>query len=200
MDRAAAEERRRLRARRNELRERIAREPLDLEAREGLAETYRDEGYDDQAGRWGVLIPGWTSARERELFVKVVIRTGSASSQRLRKLLLLPADHSLTGGDLGELAAAFEEAAEREVRAPSGISGWSWFANTMRLACGLALVHAVAVIAGVLSGAPNADLRVAALALTAGLTALFVLSTAIFAVVAVVRRRNRPHESAEAAD
>lgn len=192
MDRAAAEERRRLRARRNELRERIAREPLDLEAREGLAEIYRDEGYDDQAGRWDVLIPGWTSARERELFVKVVIRTGSASSQRLRKLLLLPADHPLRGGDLGELAAAFEEAAEREVHVPSGVSGWSWFANTMRLACGLALVHAVAAIAGVLSGAPNADLRVAALALTAGLTALFLMSAVLFGVVAVVRRTRRP--------
>jgi hypothetical protein len=42
--------------------------PEVLDARSLLAEVYRREGYPDQAGRWGYLVEGGSTAAERELY------------------------------------------------------------------------------------------------------------------------------------
>ncbi|ROR67087.1 DUF6584 family protein [Agrococcus jenensis] len=42
-------------------------------ARRALAELYRDLGAPDQAGRWGVVIDGWTSAFERDRLARALI-------------------------------------------------------------------------------------------------------------------------------
>ncbi|PPH44033.1 hypothetical protein C5D09_14345 [Rathayibacter sp. AY1C9] len=194
MDRAEADERRRLRARRSELRSRIDADPLALEARQLLAQTYRDEGYDDQAGRWGVLVPGWTTARERRLFVAVMERTGASTEERLRRLLALPPESPLDLGDLGELIADFE-AEQAEVERPHpDLDGWRWIANTRRILCGIALVHAVAAIQMLLSEAPMEEFLVAARLLLVGVAALLVLSAAFFTAVVVRQQRRRRRE------
>jgi hypothetical protein len=48
------------------LRTRVERNPTELEARRILAEWYRDDGTHDQAGRWGIVFPGWTTTYERD--------------------------------------------------------------------------------------------------------------------------------------
>ncbi|PPF59894.1 hypothetical protein C5C13_05565 [Clavibacter michiganensis] len=48
------------------LRTRVERNPTELEARRILAEWYRDDGTHDQAGRWGIVLPGWTTTYERD--------------------------------------------------------------------------------------------------------------------------------------
>ncbi|RIJ50954.1 hypothetical protein DZG00_10755 [Clavibacter lycopersici] len=48
------------------LRSRVEAHPAERAARRLLAEWYRDDGTHDQAGRWGVVFPGWTTTYERD--------------------------------------------------------------------------------------------------------------------------------------
>jgi hypothetical protein len=48
------------------LRSRVEAHPTELEARRILAAWYRDDGTHDQAGRWGIVFPGWTTTYERD--------------------------------------------------------------------------------------------------------------------------------------
>lgn len=48
----------------------------DAAARRELAETYRRMGNPDQAGRWGILVPGWTSEREQDRLARLLAAAG----------------------------------------------------------------------------------------------------------------------------
>lgn len=48
------------------LRSRVEAHPAERAARRLLAEWYRDDGTHDQAGRWGIVFPGWTTTYERD--------------------------------------------------------------------------------------------------------------------------------------
>lgn len=121
----------RLREERWELRARIGADPGDVETRRLLAESYRATGHLDQAGRWGLLVPGWTTAEERQLFARMVTRTGSPTAARVRRLLLLPTGSSIADHDPEGLYAGFPELLERELAEPEGESGTRWFAAAM---------------------------------------------------------------------
>lgn len=90
--------------------------PDDLNSRAALAASYRAEGYDDQAGRWGLLVPGGSTEHERALFARVVAKTGDASLERARHLLMLPIDFDLTALDLEGDFASFPETLRAEAQ------------------------------------------------------------------------------------
>ena len=48
------------------LRSRVEAHSTERAARRLLAEWYRDDGTHDQAGRWGIVFPGWTTTYERD--------------------------------------------------------------------------------------------------------------------------------------
>lgn len=121
----------RLREERWELRARIGADPSAVEARRMLAESYRSTGHLDQAGRWGLLVPGWTTAEERQLFARMVTRTGSPTVGRVRRLLLLPNGSSIADFDPEGLYDGFPELLERELAEPEAESGTRWFAAAM---------------------------------------------------------------------
>lgn len=74
------------------------------EARLALAEIYRDMDCPDQAGRWGIAIDGWTTARERDRLASLLAATG-VSDRWVRGFLRIPAD-AAEPIDLGELIGA----------------------------------------------------------------------------------------------
>ena len=115
---------------RRRLRDRLRVRPTDLAARRLLAQLYRADGYRDQAGRWGYLVPGVTTGAERNAFLSG-LRSDPVSGRyrrpdrwvatRTLALLGWPADepHPDPGTDrlLRELraAAAGEAAANRSL-------------------------------------------------------------------------------------
>ncbi|KZC94218.1 hypothetical protein AWH51_14245 [Clavibacter tessellarius] len=73
-----------------ELRTRVRREPGDAVARLLLASWYREVRAPDQAARWGIAFPGWTTARERELLARLIASSG-VRDEHLGRFLALPA-------------------------------------------------------------------------------------------------------------
>jgi hypothetical protein len=63
--------------------------PGSLQARRLLAELYRRDGYPDQAGRWGYLVDGGATDRERMLFERSATFPfrGIVNAEHLRLLL-----------------------------------------------------------------------------------------------------------------
>ncbi len=98
-----------------ELRTRVRKEPGDAVARLLLASWYREVRAPDQAGRWGIALPGWTTARERELLARLIASSG-VRDEHLGRFLALPA---------GERPAALDEvmAIVDGLRAPDGWRG-----------------------------------------------------------------------------
>jgi hypothetical protein len=69
----------------------------ELDVRQELAEAYRKLGHPDQAGRWGLLVPGWSSDEERDAFIRAFITPGIAE-RRVEQLVAMPRDAALPGG------------------------------------------------------------------------------------------------------
>ncbi|OUE24567.1 DUF6584 family protein [Clavibacter michiganensis] len=72
------------------LRTRVERNPTELEARRILAEWYRDDGTHDQAGRWGIVLPGWTTTYERDRTARLFAASYPVGGD-VRAFLHLPA-------------------------------------------------------------------------------------------------------------
>jgi len=98
-----------------ELRDRVREEPCDAVARLLLASWYREVRAPDQAGRWGIALPGWTTARERELLARLIASSG-VRDEHLGRFLALPA---------GERPVELDEvmAVVGGLRAPDGWRG-----------------------------------------------------------------------------
>jgi len=90
---------------RDDLLARLRRDPGSLEATSATRGVVTaSTGIVDQAGRWGMLVPGASSELERRLFARSIVRTGEATPERVRRLLLLPAPGALIDrDDLNEL-------------------------------------------------------------------------------------------------
>lgn len=82
-----------IRARRR-LKDRVRAVPTDVAARRALAELYRADGYHDQAGRWGYLVAGFATERERRAFLSAA-RYVPAFGRKRRQLNLWPATYTL---------------------------------------------------------------------------------------------------------
>ncbi|MCM6762761.1 hypothetical protein NB037_10075 [Rathayibacter sp. ZW T2_19] len=102
---------RELRRERERLRARLVRKPLDLAVRTELAASYRADDHLDQAGRWGLLVPGGTTELERRLFARTVARTGDPTRERVQRLILLPEGHL---GAEEQALVAFDQLLEEE--------------------------------------------------------------------------------------
>jgi hypothetical protein len=72
------------------LRTRVERNPTELQARRILAEWYRDDGTHDQAGRWGIVLPGWTTTYERDRTARLFAASYPVGGD-VRAFLHLPA-------------------------------------------------------------------------------------------------------------
>ena len=70
------------------LRARVHAAPTSQDERRAFAQLYRELGHPDQAGRWGILIEGFTTAEERADFVSL-LRNSQPTIHRVRSLLLL---------------------------------------------------------------------------------------------------------------
>ena len=108
---------------RSRLRQRIHRDPGDTAARAELAQLHRDAGHADQAGRWGLLVPGWTTPAERRAFAVWVVRSGRDDRSQVLRLLSIPSSTSESPGPLDPdgsrlgFALLLEEERERHRRA-----------------------------------------------------------------------------------
>ncbi|QOD44284.1 hypothetical protein H9X71_02730 [Clavibacter zhangzhiyongii] len=98
-----------------ELRTRVRREPGDAVARLLLASWYREVRAPDQAARWGIALPGWTTPRERELLARLIASSG-VRDEDLGRFLALPAGER--PGELDEVMAVVGG-----LRAPDGWRG-----------------------------------------------------------------------------
>jgi hypothetical protein len=79
------------------LRARLRAHPDEVDVRQQLAETYRTLGHPDQAGRWGSLIPGWSTRAEHNAFIRAFI-TPDIDEQRVEQLVAMPRGATLPPG------------------------------------------------------------------------------------------------------
>ncbi|MFD2340818.1 tetratricopeptide repeat protein [Clavibacter michiganensis subsp. tessellarius] len=89
------------------LKEHLREEPRDGDARLALAELYRELIAPDQAGRWGIASPGWTTEVERDRLARMIAHSGIADHE-IPGFLALPTD-----ADLHAEVAALMPAIER---------------------------------------------------------------------------------------
>jgi hypothetical protein len=110
------------------LRERVTVEPESTEARRALADLYRELGHPDQAGRWGLLVPGYTTETERLLFARMIV-AGRASSSRVSDLLKVES-HAVVPQEFENLLAA-ERARAKHHAGPDEPSKLQIFAGSV---------------------------------------------------------------------
>jgi hypothetical protein len=79
------------------LKSQLRAHPEELDVRRELAEAYRALGHSDQAGRFGLLIPGWSSQAEHDAFIHAFI-TPDIAEMRVEQLVIMPHKASLPGG------------------------------------------------------------------------------------------------------
>jgi hypothetical protein len=153
--------------------------PRDVTVRMALADVARADGHVDQAARWGLAIPGWTTEHERETFSRVLDHVSTMS--RVRRYLrlgpreplpvdlvpLLP-EHLLDRGPSDEDG--------REPRAP-------FFPLPIAL---------LAPVTGLLSLVARHDPSGVVPALATAASVCLVLAALVWAVAALVRRRPGP--------
>ncbi|AWB86001.1 DUF6584 family protein [Mycetocola zhujimingii] len=112
-------------------------DPGDLRVRRALAEMYREMGYPDQAGRWGIVLDGWTTAKEKEELVKDIAYRGEDD---LVKFLNLPSGPH-TFPDLHDLLAGpvkkyMEPSSGRWRETLFGIAAIGWSVSTIAFLIG----------------------------------------------------------------
>ncbi|OUE30987.1 hypothetical protein BFL35_07345 [Clavibacter michiganensis] len=76
------------------LKEHLREDPRDGDARLALAELYRELIAPDQAGRWGIAVPGWTTEVERDRLARMIAHSGIADHE-IAGFLELPPDAEL---------------------------------------------------------------------------------------------------------
>jgi hypothetical protein len=81
----------------------LRQEPHDIGARLALAELYRELIAPDQAGRWGIAVPGWTTEVERDRLARMIAHSGIADHE-IPDFLALPED-AIEDAERGEVAA-----------------------------------------------------------------------------------------------
>ena len=69
--------------------------PESIDARLQLAAAYRERGFYDQAGRWGVVVDGWPSEVELDRLARHLASSGVGLAD-VRRYLLLPDDAELS--------------------------------------------------------------------------------------------------------
>jgi hypothetical protein len=79
------------------LKARLRAHPDEMDVRRELAEAYRAIGHPDQAGRFGLLIPGWSSQAEHDAFIHAFM-TPDIGEMRVEQLVILPRGAALPGG------------------------------------------------------------------------------------------------------
>lgn len=188
--------RRALRDERAALRTRIATSPTDASARTELAESYRAEGYLDQAGRWGLLVAGGSTENERRLFARVVSRTGQSTLERVRHLLLVPEGTPMNEFDPEGLLSEFAEILHEETAAvglpgprrtvPPPDAGDTALLFVVILVLGFA-IEGVITFVSLLFGADLDTLWTVGLTV-GGVTAAGMVAGAAYVVAQVVRR------------
>lgn len=189
------EARRALREVRASLRAHIRKSPTDLSARAQLAESYRSEGYLDQAGRWGLLVAGGSTENERQLFARVVTRTGESTPERVRHLLLVPEGRPIGEFDPDGLFADFSTTLhgeslvsrdlplrQKETQFDAGEIALM-FVVILILGCA---IEGIIVFASLLIGTDLATLRTVGLTM-GGVTAAGILAGVAYFVVQGVR-------------
>ncbi|GLI28301.1 hypothetical protein ARHIZOSPH14_25430 [Agromyces rhizosphaerae] len=131
--------------------------------RRALAELYRQLGAPDQAGRWGIVIDGWTTPRERDRLARLLAASGVGRPWR-RAFLDLPTDI----GDPADLSSVFDLGTEYRSRAnarhasltvratPSSNAARSWAAFIGGLAA-LQFLVALLIVYGIALGGGDSD-------------------------------------------
>lgn len=76
------------------LRTRVRAAPSALDVRLALVERYRELGAPDQAGRWGLAVPGLTTAKEQDRAARLFAASGVEASE-LPTFMVLPEDSAL---------------------------------------------------------------------------------------------------------
>lgn len=66
-----------------------AAERFPFRQRRALAELYRELGYHDQAGRWGIVLDGWTTDMERDRLARLLAGR-DPSPRAVREFLSIP--------------------------------------------------------------------------------------------------------------
>lgn len=94
----------------NLLKERARQDPVEWEVRRLLAQRYRELKAPDQAGRWGIALPGWTTAFERDRLARMIAASG-VGAEDVHRLLALPASE-LTA-DVDQVLAEADRYRER---------------------------------------------------------------------------------------
>ncbi|OUE24640.1 hypothetical protein BFL36_06095 [Clavibacter michiganensis] len=88
------------------LKEHLREDPRDIDARLTLAGLYRELIAPDQAGRWGIASPGWTTEVERDRLARMIAHSGIADHE-IPGFLGLPADADLPA-EVAALTPAIE--------------------------------------------------------------------------------------------
>lgn len=161
--------------------DRVRSHPREADARLTLAGWYRELGAPDQAGRWGIATPGWTTAPERDRLARMIASSGHRD-EGIAAFLVLP-DHPLPDqvAELLPLVAAHRERYAR-IGTPIGEAGP---APDLRREAAIMLAVAAAVVfalgmllAGILSLFGVATVGVAR---WTGVVALVLLKFAVIA-------------------
>ena len=107
---------------RTRLRSYIDHRPDSMVARRLLADSYRRDGYPDEAGRWGYLIPGGASEHERRLYERACSHrlNDELTATFMRKGLHWPRQVLAVDPSVNALLAKLDKRAARE----KAIEGW----------------------------------------------------------------------------
>ncbi|AWG02703.1 tetratricopeptide repeat protein [Clavibacter michiganensis subsp. insidiosus] len=89
------------------LKEHLRDEPHDTGARLALADLYRELIAPDQAGRWGIASPGWTTEVERDRLARMIAHSGIVDHE-IPEFLALPAE-AIEDAERSEIAALLPE-------------------------------------------------------------------------------------------
>jgi len=161
--------------------DRVRRHPREADARLTLAGWYRELGAPDQAGRWGIATPGWTTTIERDRLARMIAASGHRD-EGVAAFLGLPGprlpDHV---AELLPLVAAHRE---RYARIGAPVGELSPAADSRRHAAILLSVAAAVVFAlgMLLSGILSLfGVDTVGIARWAGVVALFLLKFAVIA-------------------
>lgn len=175
-----------------------AAERFPFRQRRALAELYRELGYHDQAGRWGIVLDGWTTDVERDRLARL-LAARDPSPRSVREFLSVPpgtatlALDALVRERVPSYRERFEAQAARQreqsppLSAPAERAGDIGFGLGLAAALAALLGMAVVFVIALLGGEAQA---------AAGMAGLIVLLLAglafnSFGVSALVDRRVR---------
>lgn len=140
------------------LRPKAAGENAPFDNRRALAELYREMGCPDQAGRWGIILDGWTTEFEQDRLARLLAANG-VSKRSARSFLAvpsqvreLPALNALLEQQVPAYRERFRAAAAGPAMSPSDRAGGVAVALGVMAAlsavAGLVLVFIVALFGG----------------------------------------------------